>query len=61
MALGSHDVRLKCIDSKITHQNRIIGKLAAAFSQCCPIRIPKAHLTFSTNYKFVELSATTKS
>ena len=26
MALGSHNVRLKCIDSKITPQNRIIGK-----------------------------------
>ncbi len=31
MAFGSHDVRLKCIDAKITPQNRIIGKLFAAF------------------------------
>jgi hypothetical protein len=29
MALGSHSVRLKCIDSKITPQNRIIGKVFA--------------------------------
>ena len=32
MALGSHSVRLKCINSKITPQNRIIGKSFLSYS-----------------------------
>lgn len=42
MALGSHDVRLKCIDAKITPQNRIIGKLLLlCCDRCRPTPTPQ--------------------
>lgn len=57
MALGSHTVRLKCIDSKITPQNRIIVCRALSENEISEIRhqeqneVDKAHSKLELVYR----------